>query len=250
MWHLPITFVLSLQLIVLSGNVYAQPDQKKIKVRAEYWEQYTHADGSGYFYEVLKAIYEPLGYQLEFKFCPWKRCVLEMRQGKADIIIGIYQEEAQLDEKLQTPQYPIHAENNAVVFNRESIAWLGKKSLKDKRVAQVRGYEMDKYLTVPVKTVEVSNLEQGMRLVVANRVEFFLSGKHELERERERYGESGERLQIETVFQHDAYLGFSQSNIGTQLSKEFDKGYIDLYKKGELRKLQQKWNLEFPLKAG
>ena len=243
--------VKSLVLLLLACSIaFAESGASKpiIKIRAEQWDQYTYEDGSGYFYELIKAVYEPLGYQISFKFCPWRRCILDMLQDRADIIIGVYKEDVAQEGRLQIPHYPIHKENNAVLFKRDNIGpWQGQKSMTDKLLAQVRGYDMDKRLEVSVKSVEVTDLKQGVKLIMANRADFLISGKADLEREVQDYLQAGENLQIEPVFKHNAYLGFRNSANGSQLANEFDQAYLKLYKTGFLKQLQTKWQLDFPL---
>jgi len=247
-----VTRCLWLCLIILGfqHSASGQANAKIIEVRAEPWEYFTYADGTGYFYELLRAVYEPLGYELNFKFCPWRRCILDVIQHKADIVIGVYENEQEVGDQLQTPMNYVNFETNAVIFKKAlHPLWLGQKMMANKRVAYNRGYNYAEMLDVPINVVEVNNDEQGLKVLMADRIDFLISGKQILEREAARIDKTGILFQIETLFVHSAYMGYNLSKKGTILKQEFDQQFEKLYKAGDLHKVQKKWNLNFPLVA-
>ncbi|MGE4194553.1 MAG: substrate-binding periplasmic protein [Pseudodesulfovibrio sp.] len=47
----------------------------------------------GYAVEILRAVFERKGYEVEYALLPWKRAVQDVRTGSADILIGAVREE-------------------------------------------------------------------------------------------------------------------------------------------------------------
>ena len=48
----------------------------------------------GYYVEILRAVFEPLGYDLEFVTRPWERAIEETRQGRLDAVLSPAKSEA------------------------------------------------------------------------------------------------------------------------------------------------------------
>lgn len=226
-----------------------QKDSDLIRVRAEPWQQFTHADGTGYFYELINAIYAPLGYQVEFEFCEWRRCMFDVMQDKADIVIGVYDTEPALGGRaLLTPHYPVHFERNAVAFKRERWPdWQQQKTLANKIVAQKKGYGLTKHLEVPVDVVEYINGEQAWSLLLDDKVDFIIDGTALLERQCKKQGLNGELIRIEPIFEIPSYLGYSDTEKGAILLREFEQQLPKLYRAGIPQQLQKKWQLRWSI---
>lgn len=50
-------------------------------------------DREGYAVEILRAVFERKGYEVEYVLLPWKRALQDVRTGRADILIGAVREE-------------------------------------------------------------------------------------------------------------------------------------------------------------
>ncbi len=50
---------------------------------------YTHRDGTGAYWEVVKAVYEPLGIKVKTIVMPWKRAEVTVVNKRADALLEI-----------------------------------------------------------------------------------------------------------------------------------------------------------------
>ena len=227
---------------------WADAQQPILQVRAEPWPELTHADGGGYLFEVVSAVYEPLGYNINFQFCPWRRCILEVINGQADIIVSIFANEAGVGDKLLLPKYPINLEKIGAIFKRERYPqWQGQSTMAQQTISQNRGYDLHRELSVPVNVNEVSNPSQSWMMLKANRVDFLLGGLVLLERLISAEGVDRERYRIEELYQRPAYLGYTNSERGRQLLKEFEQRLPALYQSGQIEQLQKQWRYPWPI---
>ena len=112
-----------------------------IKVRADAWPPFNDAPASdhpGYVVEMLKAIFEPQGYKIDYQTMPWTRALVEVEAGRVDAVIGASPEEA------PTCVYPKEEMGLMKVgfYTLKSNPWGygGLDSLKKVKLAAVEGY--------------------------------------------------------------------------------------------------------------
>ena len=63
--------------------------QQQITVGADDWIDYTAADGSGIYFELLKKVYPDLN--INFKIQPLNKSIADFNAQKLDVIVGVYQ---------------------------------------------------------------------------------------------------------------------------------------------------------------
>ena len=220
-------------------------ENRIIQVRSENWYGYSEA-GEGYLFLLLRAAFEPLGYQLQFKFCPWKRCVQDVMESRADIIVSVYDDESFIGQYMQVNRHPIFIERIAVAFKAQRWPqWQGQQTMSGGTLGMLRGYDMHKELVVPVKLQEVSSDTQLWKLLVADRVDFIIEGITPLKAYGERFTQYPGQFRIEHVYQKESYLGFGRSERAKTLLQQFDTQLRKLYQQGEVQALQKQLGLDW-----
>jgi polar amino acid transport system substrate-binding protein len=146
-----------------------------INVVAEEFPRATNADGTGVQFEMVKAIFAPLGYQLNFKVFPYKRAIQQVEAGKADIIVGIYKFKT---DKLTFSALPHDADRMVAIrpINHQE-AWHGLSSLTNKRITATPGFKpsIEKTLVkIPYHFDEVSTREQALKKLMFNREDYMI----------------------------------------------------------------------------
>lgn len=76
----------------------------KVTVVTDEWANFTNADGTGYYLELLERIYPAPEYELDISFMPYARSLIMVKNNKADVVLGIYQNEL---PKNQLSQYVV-----------------------------------------------------------------------------------------------------------------------------------------------
>ena len=235
----------SLLWIFACVTVHAQADKKVIQVRAEAWTGYTES-GDGYLFKLLKAVYGPIGYELEYKFCPWKRCKQHVVEGDGDIMLTFYGDEAYINQYIQVHNHPVYVERIGVAYKVSRWPeWQGETMLRGRKLGFIRGYELDKELNVPITFMEAANGKQLWRLLMADRIDFIIDGLTPMKNDRHLYVQNKDDFVIAPLFNKPSYFGFSMSPRGNQLVKEFNQRLLELYQTGEIRQLLQEHNLEW-----
>lgn len=84
-------FVILLSLVLLMGKTMAV-DARTLVVAADVWCPYNcepEAELQGYLLDVLRAVFSPLGIQIEYRVMPWTRALVETERGLVDAAVGV-----------------------------------------------------------------------------------------------------------------------------------------------------------------
>ena len=210
-----------------------------IRVSSEYWVDATHRDGSGLYWDIVRAVYEPAGIQVERRTVPYARSIREvMVTGKADAWVASYIDEV---EGAIYPQWHFDADYVAAVYDPDRVSEVdGESSLRGRRVAWMRGYAYDEYLSVPVEAIRVDDRDGGLRMVEEGRIDFFIDAQVEVDGALEATG-LADTLESATVLQLPLYLGFDDTARGRALRATWDRRFPLLLEDGTISALYQKW---------
>jgi polar amino acid transport system substrate-binding protein len=242
-------------LFLLSLSVHSEPYpesniRQPIIISVEEWPGYANRDGSGFIFDLLKAVYKPSGLKLSYQFIPYKRTLHKVAEGSADIAFGIYQDSTdETKRQLLISYHPFLEEQvEAIYLTKRIQSWRGTNSLKDTEVALIRGYDYDQYLGVKIKAYYVNDYKQALHMLLAERVSFVIGEQLLTETYLPKYLKEGHSLSRQRVFNRHNYTGFTPSERGKQLLKLYDKGIEDILISGELHNIYHKWNVKIPSK--
>ncbi len=57
-------------MLIWHASTFAENPIKTVNVVAEHWPDYTNRDGSGVYFELVKAVFEPQGIQVSTQILP------------------------------------------------------------------------------------------------------------------------------------------------------------------------------------
>jgi polar amino acid transport system substrate-binding protein len=213
-------------------------DIKRIKIVSQEWLGYTNGDGTGLYWEIVKAVFQPLNVPLTLEVLPWKRAKHLVRKQEASAYLGDYFY-PNADAFLY-PQWHLSVEEDViVVFARGSLDWEDQQlsSLVNKKVAWIRGYGFEKGFLkdIPLELVEVDSAEQGMKLLKKGRVSALIDYPSSMA--------SSELLATDAFVTEVAkkgeklYVVFSNTESSNTLIEMFDTHMPQLIQSGELKQI-------------
>ena len=200
----------------------------------------TNKDGTGLYWDIFRAVYEPVGIKTKFIIRSYKGSVSLVRKRQADAAIGIHPEK--IPDALSST-YPFVKDYVLVLFKKNRMnQWDGQETLKNKRVGWIKGYSYDEYLDVPVIKKEFANREQILQQLDKEKINFFMDRRNEVESVLNKGIIDVSRYTVETVLELERYLVFANNRKGQELKKIFDNRFPHLVESGELERLLAKWN--------
>lgn len=221
-------FFLIISTFVFSLSIKAD-ETSSFTVSAANWDGYTDKNGKGIYYELIKAIYDES--KISFLTSTYPRALNQFKLKKSDIMVGVYKHELPLAHygkwflDTDMPVYVFYKANN----NNSKIT---KDSLKGKQIAWYKGYGFDKFFPNAVSSYEIDNIETGFRLLINERIDYFLDYKHNF---NSKYKDTIQYQPIRGVDR--LYLAFQDNQKGKMLASIFDKKMLRLKKSGKLKQL-------------
>lgn len=209
----------------------------EIHLISEEWEGATNEDGTGLYWDLFRLIYEPVGIQVHVGTFPYIRTVRLIQAQQADAQVGSYNGEI---EGVLYPRYHFDVDRVVAVFLKEKpVEWEGEQTLNGKLVGWIRGYDYDQYLESVVQKYEVNNRASGLKMLLYDRLDFFLDALTDVEDElnKEYLKDHAEKFRIERTLNLKLYLAFANNERGKTLMNIFDERMEFLLATGQIEQL-------------
>ena len=228
-----------------------------LTVRSDSWMPFNGDPKSarpGYMIEVLKAIFEPKGIQIDYQLMPWERSKDEVKKGAYDAIVGADKVEA---DGYTSPKETFGRFRNAFfVLAANEWKYQGVASLNQVRLGVVEGYayndEVDEYIKkAPQGKVIAATgddaLPKLLKMLQAGRIDAILEDAtviaHALKANNIPFsqvlvaGDLGEAK--------DLYVAFSPAReTSAKYSEIFSAGIVELRKSGKLKQILDRYNVK------
>jgi polar amino acid transport system substrate-binding protein len=223
-------------MLLSSLAIGAEENITQIKLMTAEWPGYTNQDGTGLYFDVLKAVYEPVGITIAYELLPWKRAQKLVKE-KADALVG---ENFLPDVEYLYPKWPIDVEELTVIFKKSRVAdWQGEASLEHKQVGWIRGYHFDQFFHVKMDFLEIDELRNGLLMLDKDRLDFLIDYEDGLKEEIGRlkdFDVTQYRMEPLRVGEK-VYVAFVDSPRGRKLVEIFNIRMTQLFESGELDRL-------------
>lgn len=242
--------MLVLLLVMVSCVAFSA---EKISVRADVWMPYNGEPGSanpGYGIEILKAVFEPKGFEIDYQTMPWNRAVEDSREGKFDCIVGAGVRDA---AGFVFPAETIgHSVNNLFVKADSDKKFTTIEALKGLKIGIIADYsyseEFDKYVSenkADEQKLFIGNgdgaLEKLGKMVGAGRLDGFVENPLVVAQEawKEEVKSAGQIGEKDALF-----IAFSPAKESSKKYAELlDAGIKELRTSGKLKEILARYGL-------
>lgn len=245
-------------LVVLIWGTAACAMAETLTVRADPWPPYNMEPGQekeGYIIDILKAIFEPAGIQIDYQTMPWSRAIRMTERGEYDAIVGALKTEVPAfifpDEPCGMSKYAFYI--------KTGIDWEYRdvESLAPVKLAVIADYsynEIDDYIQRAVKdrgnvvvTRGESALKRNIKLLLAGSVDVIIDDINVVPWTlKEMDVPKGDLQQADRKAPAKAiYAAFSPNRPNSQrYARMLTNGIRELRSSGRLKRILEAYNLE------
>ncbi|MFT7128817.1 MAG: polar amino acid transport system substrate-binding protein [Gammaproteobacteria bacterium] len=194
-------------------------------------------DGTGYYWDLLRAIYQTEGIELEHHSAPFKRCLLLVERKRVDGAVAVFHS----TERSEKFIYPISRLN----FSSYGLTYLKETSL-DKienvngKVGIVRGYDFSAWLPSNVMLEPLNSNVQAIGMLKLKRIKYHADDLQDVLLTLKKVGERADQFFFKPFHTKNLYVPFTKNARGQKLADAFDKGLRIVSQSGELEKLIEK----------
>jgi len=213
---------LKVYLLLLSLWVYPLTSATEtLKIVTPLWTGWTNTDGSGFYFDLANELFGKLGYEIEWQAVPYKRARVMVTSGTADAMFGVLNQDF-YEKAIITPAYPIDIGQYAALF-KKTFPWQGIQSFENQKVAMPLGYLIEQHLPDAFHRVSVKDTAMGIRMLMADRVNLFVSDHDEILAALKTQPLDMSLYQIEIISHHNLYMGFANNSKGKDLRSIYDR---------------------------
>lgn len=171
--------ILSLALLLHVQAAAADRSNDTLRIVTAEYPPFVFQQGqsiAGADWEVVKAVFKQMGIPVKLRFCPWKRCLLQIRTGKADAILDV----SRTPEREKNMIFPDEYLSKSVVvfFKRvdETVPFHSLNDLSQLTIGARSGYDYcDEVSNPPFRVERGRNLEINMNKLIHKRIDLALA---------------------------------------------------------------------------
>lgn len=225
---------------------FTRDDIRTINIAAPEWEDFTNADGTGLYWEVVKAVYEPLGIQVKASIIPWNRGVkMVTKYGVMNAIIG---ENKKTNENFIFPDYAIDVEYMSVIsLESRNLRWNGMQDFTGRTVGWMKNYNLVEAEHRDFDLFEYRYVSQGVDLLQERRLDFMIEEWDEFAEVVAKKGLDFTSFVIQDLPEGtDVYVAFVDSPLSKTLIEIYNERIVELYNDQTLQGIYSKWQQSIP----
>ncbi|KQP13289.1 hypothetical protein ASF43_19545 [Pseudorhodoferax sp. Leaf267] len=215
-----------------------------ISLVSDAWHDLTRKDGTGLYFELIRAVYARAGVQVRTQILPYARAVSMVRDRKADAWVASF-----LHEK-DFPLYPKwHFDRNAqmVVYRAGSAhPFKDQASLAHRKVAWLRDFGLDRYIQVPMQVTEVDTIASAFGMLERDRIDYFVGARSDLADHIRDAKVDMARYRMEFVMHLGLFLAFADTPRGAALRTIWDQQMETLHRDPAFLAIYKKYGNEVP----
>lgn len=227
-------------ILLMNSNI---ANAETIRWVTESWQNYTNEDGSGLYNDILRAVFAE--YQLETVYIPWKRALLEVKNGSADITGA-----TSAVNGYSSSHYPILSAPTSILYKKSDVNYTNLASLENYVGVWAGPYEDELFQGIDksfFNGFSVQERDTAYKLLLSGRADYFLDTRALQQawlasQELTSAGKfKAEDYVIVNVSRLNLYMIFTDNERGGKLKEIFDHGIDKLKQQGELRKIYEKY---------
>ncbi len=256
------SFIVTVCFMLAFPASASQGSEKTITLVADEWCPYncaSDATSPGYMIEIARAVFEPLGYQVEYRVMSWERAMQEARKGKYSGIIGAMKDEA--------PDFifPQQAQglSTGILYVKADSNWqfTGIESLADISLGVIEGYAyggaLDEYIrknsadTSRIQSISGdTSMAQNFEKLAMGRIDAYVedmnvANKYFMDNSLESTFKVAGHAESPGVDDDMVYIGFTPAlENSRELAEALSLGMEHLRKTGKLEQILNKYNVK------
>lgn len=208
------------------------------------WHNLTRQDGSGLYFDLVKAVYERQGISVQFRTFPYARAVQRVKDQEADGWVASF-----LHEK-SFPLYPkYHFDKNeqVILFRKDKqAAPVTTSSLKNKRVAWLRDFGLDRFIREPMHMHELDSIDSAFQMLERDRIDYFIGAKSDILDHIKNARQNMSEFGMAYALHLGLYMAFADNTRGKQLRAMWDKEMETFHHTEAFKDIYRRYGYPYP----
>jgi polar amino acid transport system substrate-binding protein len=217
---------------------------QQLNLVGEYISDATNNDGTGYQFEMVKAIFEPLGYQVNITVLPYKRALKQVESGQADMMVGMIKDN---NMPILFSQSPHEVDRVLAIFiNKKNLNWQGLSTFKNKDLVMLPSIAEDAKERLSILSHQVSIVStpvQALKMLKYGRADFIIMTEGEYILNYKTLDKSEVDLLSQPIGFVEIHAAFTHSMGGGKVKKIWDENFIAYLKSEKSKEMFSRWKV-------
>jgi len=215
-----------------------------IHLVSDAWHGLTRQDGSGLYFDLIRAVYARRQIRVRISIYPYARAAQLVKEQRADAWVASFMNEKHF---ALYPRWHFDRNEQWVLYRkREGYRFEGTTDLRGKRVAWLRDFGLDKYISEPMKRVEVDTLRSGLQMLEAGRVDYLIAAQSDLLHEAQIGLIDLSGFEQAFLMHLHLYLAFADSARGALLRRIWDDEMALFHRSEDFRAIYARAGFPYP----
>lgn len=239
--------ILSVCLLLWPASLYSEErtaDLKEIRLSSDTWHMLTTPDGKGLYFNLIRAVYEPLGIRVSPVIVPYTRSVALVEKKMVDGWVASFMNEQPF------PLYPKwHFDRNrqvVVSLKGGKSRFAGVESLRGKKVVWLRNFNLNKYITVPLNFQEIDDIAGAFAMLASGHADFFIGAESDIMSAIKDNKIDASKYAIDFLMHLKLYIAFADTDRGRRFRDIWDKRMDKLSKDPAFLKIYKRYHYPIP----
>ena len=220
------------------------PVADEIVLGSDTWHDLTREDGSGMYFDLIRAVFEPSGVKVTFRIVPYTRSVALVKAKKTDGWVASFRHEQPF------PLYPKwHFDVNrqvAVGLKDGPVKYTGVGSLRGRKVAWLRDFNLDRYISVPMDFEEIDDINGAFPMLTAGRIDYFLGAESDVKDAMALKNIDPGRYRLDFILNLELLVAFADTDRGRYFRDLWDQRMETLHKDPAFLAIYQRYGYPVP----
>jgi len=203
----------------------------------------TNLNGTEQQFEVVRAIYEPLGYKVNTSVLPYKRALKMVENGSADMMVGMLK-----DRQLRVNYSDsLHVADKliAILTLDKLKEWQDVYSLENKNITVQSGFSTylnENFPQLKLNLMEVNSREQAFNKLKFGHTDYLIDSESSYVLAKKR-NELATNFITKHIGYLEVYAAFTINDHGLKIKEEWDKSFLEFIYTNQARDIFEKWGM-------
>lgn len=244
--------------LLLFFSINSIAENKIITVTADPWCPWNCKDQNrpGIAVDLMKAIYEPEGFEVRYVIMPWNDAIQKVQIGEITALIGITQDQENPYNLLFPKTYLNKSNNTYIVRADDNFIYKNNDSLKGKKIGVVDGYHFQSVLgdyinknydnpEIIERAVGEKAVKQNLLKLINGEIDIYVDDEYVIQYIANKNHLSSKIRVCGFLSDRDGtYIAFSSASpLAHKFVEMYDVGVAKLKQNGEYNKILARYNI-------
>ena len=222
----------------------AKPEITSALFVTDEWHDLTRKDGTGLYFDLVKAVFERQGVKVEYRIYPYARAVQRVKDKQADGWVASFMQEKPFP---LYPKYHFDKNEQTIIYKKSGQSGsVSTASLRNKRVAWLRDFGLDRFISEPMKITELDSIESAFQMLERDRIDYFVGAKSDIEDYIKSSKQDMTQFGLAYALHLGLYMAFADTPKGAKLREMWDAEMEKFHKTDAFKAIYTKYGYPYP----